>query len=96
MCRVSSGVSVRAPTGARRPLTSTRGGLPGEKNKSLIFAELRNIAVSNAGIENGAGADAGAAAAAVATVVEPAALSRAAFVGASFPGSIMIKVSLEY
>src|SRR5208283_4886068 len=45
------------------PLISTRGGLPGEKNRSLIFGEIFSIAVSNSGVENGAGAVAGAAAA---------------------------------
>jgi hypothetical protein len=35
------------------------GGLPGEKNRSLIFGALRSIAANNAGVENGAGAWAG-------------------------------------
>ncbi len=34
------------------------GGLPGEKNRSLIFADFRSIAASRAGVENGAGAGA--------------------------------------
>jgi hypothetical protein len=38
------------------------GGFPGEKNRSLIFGALRNIAANNAGVENGAEAWAGAAA----------------------------------
>lgn len=59
MWRVSSGVSARDPTGARRPLTSTIGGLPGEKNRSLILGALRSMAVNRAGVESGAGAGAG-------------------------------------
>src|SRR5436305_15039039 len=58
--RVISGVSILDPTLARRPLISTRGGLPGEKKRSLIFGELRSIRASNAGVETvpvvGAGA----------------------------------------
>jgi len=52
-------------------LTSTSGGLPGEKKRSLIFGALRNMAVSNEGVENGAGAGAlaGAAAPALAVVL---------------------------
>jgi hypothetical protein len=44
--------------GVSRPLISTIGGLPGEKNKSLIFADFRSIAVSKAVVEKGAGAGA--------------------------------------
>src|SRR6266404_232007 len=40
------------------------GGFPGEKNRSLIFVELRNIPANKAGVEMGAGVGAGAAAAA--------------------------------
>src|SRR6266404_2883361 len=40
------------------------GGFPGEKNRSLIFVELRNIPANKAGAEMGAGVGAGAAAAA--------------------------------
>ena len=40
------------------------GGLPGEKNKSLIFGELRSIASKRAGVDTGAGDGASAAAAA--------------------------------
>jgi hypothetical protein len=42
------------------PLTSTIGGFPGEKNKSLIFGAARNIAASRLGTENAAGAGAAA------------------------------------
>jgi hypothetical protein len=62
----------RGPVGTRRPFTSTIGGLPGEKNKSLIFGALRNIAANKAGVENGPGLAAGAAADAEAPT-EPAA-----------------------
>jgi len=64
MCRVSSAVKARGPVGTRPPLTSTIGGFPGEKKRSLIFAELRNIAASNPAVEKRAGAGAGATAAA--------------------------------
>ena len=40
------------------------GGFPGEKKRSLIFVELRNIPANKAGVEMGAGVGAGAAAAA--------------------------------
>jgi hypothetical protein len=63
--RVSSGDSGRAPTGESRPLTSTIGGLPGVKNRSLIFAALRSIAANKAGVE---GTDVGAGAAAALAV----------------------------
>jgi hypothetical protein len=52
----------RGPVGTSRPFTSTIGGLPGEKNKSLIFGALLNIAANKAGVENGAALAAGAAA----------------------------------
>ena len=46
----------------RRPFTSTMGGLPGEKNRSLIFADTFNMAVSMARVEKfGVGASATAA-----------------------------------
>jgi hypothetical protein len=44
------------------PLTSTSGGLPGEKKRSLIFAEVLSIAASKVGVEMGAAAGAAAAA----------------------------------
>jgi hypothetical protein len=67
MRNVSSQFSTRdVPAGASFPLISTSGGLPGEKNRSLIFGDTFSIAASNAGVENGAGAAAGAAAAAAA------------------------------
>jgi hypothetical protein len=53
---VSSSVSGRAPTFDSRPLISTNGGMPGVKKRSLIFDALRSIAVSNAGVVNGADA----------------------------------------
>jgi hypothetical protein len=46
-------------------LTSTIGGLPGEKNKSLIFGALRSMTASSAGVEAGAAAGAVADATAV-------------------------------
>jgi hypothetical protein len=48
------------------------GGLPGEKNRSLIRGAARNIAANNAGVENGAGfrADAAAATAGPGVVLE--------------------------
>src|SRR5205814_2499148 len=60
--RVSSGVSACIPgtiTGVSRPFTSTVGGRPGEKNKSLIFMEVRSIAVSSAGVDIGSAVGAG-------------------------------------
>jgi hypothetical protein len=42
--------------------TSTIGGLPGEKKRSLILGAVFNIAVNNPGTENGAGVVTGAAA----------------------------------
>jgi hypothetical protein len=69
MWRASSGVSTRDPTDDRRPLTSTIGGLPGEKNRSLTFGALRSIAFNNVGVENGAGAGAGDRAAPVAALL---------------------------
>jgi hypothetical protein len=47
-------------------LTSIIGGFPGEKNRSLIFEELRSMAVRSAAVEKvgGDGARAGATAAA--------------------------------
>jgi hypothetical protein len=50
------------PAVANFPLISTNGGLPGEKNRSLMFGELFNITVSKAAVEAGAGAGATAAA----------------------------------
>jgi hypothetical protein len=82
MWRVSSEVNAFAPTGERRLLTSTIGGLPGEKNKSLILGALRNIVASNVGVENGAGTGAGEAAAApVAEVVEVGVLTAGVLLG---------------
>src|ERR1700691_248481 len=64
MRRVSSQVSERAaPAGTSFPLISTSGGLPGEKKRSLIFAEVLSIAASRAGVDMGAAAGAAAAAA---------------------------------
>src|SRR6516164_9690032 len=51
MRRVSSAVRAERPsifTGTSWPSTSTWGGLPGEKIRSLTFSEARNIAASNA------------------------------------------------
>lgn len=63
MRRVSALVRERAaPAGTSFPLTSTSGGFPGEKKRSLIFGEVRSIAASRAGVEIGAGAGAAAAA----------------------------------
>src|SRR2546423_13058559 len=62
MWRVSSGVSTRPPIPLSRPFTSTSGGFPGEKNRSLIFGALRNIPANNPGTENGAAAGLAAAA----------------------------------
>lgn len=74
MRRVSSEVSERAaPAGTNFPLISTSGGLPGEKNKSLIFGEALSIAASKAGVDMGAAA--GAAAAAVRGAEEAAVAS---------------------
>ena len=64
MRRVSSVVRGRdAPAGASFPLISTSGGFPGEKKRSLTFAEVFNIDTRSAGVENGAAAGAAAAAA---------------------------------
>jgi hypothetical protein len=64
---VSLVVSARVPpAGESFPLISTSGGFPGEKNKSLILAEVRSIAASKSGVEIGAGAEAAAAAPATA------------------------------
>ena len=60
MWRVSSGVRHRPPIGLSFPLTSTIGGFPGEKNRSLILGALRSIPPSSPGTENGAGAGAAA------------------------------------
>src|SRR5438132_13617081 len=38
-------------TGTSRPLSSTSGGRPGEKIRSLIFSELRSMADNKAGVE---------------------------------------------
>src|SRR5580698_700518 len=63
MRRVSSQVSARAaPAGTSFPFTSTSGGFPGEKNRSLIFGEVLSIAASKAGVDMGAAAGAAAAA----------------------------------
>src|SRR3954470_25068622 len=67
MRRVSSAVRLFNPgpeTGVSRPFTSTKGGRPGEKNRSLTLADVRNMASNRAGVRPGLGADAGAAAAA--------------------------------
>src|SRR5258708_3806239 len=61
MRRVSSFVRTRvAPAGASFPLISTSGGLPGEKNRSLIFGEVLSIAASRSGVDIGAAAGAAA------------------------------------
>src|ERR1700733_2584932 len=63
MRRVSSLVSGRAaPAGDNFPLISTSGGFPGEKNRSLTFAEVLSIAESKSLVEIRAGAAAAAAA----------------------------------
>src|ERR1700679_178126 len=68
MRRVSSVESGRDdPAGTSFPFTSTNGGLPGEKNRSLIFAEVFSIVAKSSGVEIGAGAGAAAAAGAAAT-----------------------------
>jgi hypothetical protein len=54
------GRQARAPTAARRPLTSTKGGLPGVKKRSLILGALRSIVANNDAVENAAGAGAAA------------------------------------
>ena len=62
---VSSAVSACVPgtiTGVSRPFTSTVGGRPGEKNRSLIFVEVRSIAVSSTGVDIGSAVGAGTAA----------------------------------
>jgi hypothetical protein len=46
------------------------GGFPGEKNRSLILLEVRNIAVNRAAVDGGAVVGAGAAAAPVAPAFE--------------------------
>src|ERR1700677_600509 len=57
MRRVSSLVSGRAaPAGASFPLISTSGGFPGEKNKSLTFADVLSMAASKSLVEIRAGA----------------------------------------
>src|SRR5260370_23965286 len=67
MRRVSSLLRGRGlPAGASFPFTSTSGGFPGEKKRSLILAEVLSIDASNSGVESGAGAGAAAAAAPVA------------------------------
>jgi len=59
-------------------LISTSGGLPGEKDRSLIFGALRNMAASIEGVENGAatGTRAGAAAPALAVALAGSVLYR--------------------
>jgi hypothetical protein len=42
------------PAGTNFPLTSTSGGFPGEKNKSLIFGEVLSITASKAEVVFGA------------------------------------------
>src|SRR5580698_7424885 len=80
MRRVSSLVRARAaPAGASFPLISTSGGFPGEKKRSLIFAEVLSIAASRAGVDMGAAA--GAAAAAVRGTEAVAAIFATGFVG---------------
>src|ERR1039457_1429901 len=56
MRRVSSGTRLRGPAGCSFPLISTSGGFPGDKNKSLILAEVRNMEASRVGAESGADA----------------------------------------
>src|SRR5580658_6649539 len=71
MRRVSSLVSGRAaPAGDSFPLISTSGGFPGEKNKSLTFADVLSMAASKSLVEIRAGA--GAAAAALPAAPAPA------------------------
>jgi hypothetical protein len=54
---MSSAVSAREiPAGASFPSISTSGGFPGEKNRSLILVEVRNMEASSTGVETGAGA----------------------------------------
>jgi len=53
------------------------GGLPGEKNKSLILEDVRNIAVNSAAVGMAAGVVAGA----VAAATVPVATFGGAFVG---------------
>jgi len=85
MRRVSSPVRARvAPAGVSFPLISTSGGLPGEKKRSLIFAEVLSIAASKVGVEMGAAA--GAAAAAVRGAEEVG--FAAGFVGEDIEGSL--------
>ena len=50
------------------PLTSTSGGLPGDRNRSLIFVEVFSMDASNAGVGGSVSAAAGAAAAPVLAV----------------------------
>src|SRR5580700_10102716 len=81
MRRVSSLVRARAvPAGASLPLISTSGGLPGEKKRSLILAEVLSIDAKSSGVEIGAVAGAAAAAA--------RATGAAAAAGATFSGRL--------
>jgi hypothetical protein len=61
---VSSLVRARAaPAGESLPLISTSGGFPGEKKRSLTFAEDLSIDARSSGVEMGAAAGAAAVAA---------------------------------
>jgi hypothetical protein len=61
------------------------GGLPGEKNRSLILEDFRNIAANSAGVGIGAAAGAGA---------TPTAVPEPATFGGAFVGEDMIMTSI--
>src|SRR5271170_5883135 len=94
MRRVSSLVRLRAiPTGDSFPPISTRGGLPGEKKRSLILGEAFSIAANSAGVENGAGAGATPVAAPALAEGAPGWEAGAATFGATFVGEDITAVS---
>src|SRR5271168_5660264 len=87
MRRVSSLLRARAaPAGASFPLISTSGGFPGEKNRSLTFAEVLSIEAKSSGVEIGAAA--GAAAAAPAALAATAGAEAGTALGGRFAGFV--------
>ncbi|HEY8670198.1 MAG TPA: hypothetical protein VIL63_05115 [Terriglobales bacterium] len=65
------------------------GGFPGEKNRSLIFDELRNMAVNKAGTEKVGAARAGAVAAPV-TELTPATAGKVGTTIAAGPSGMTV------
>lgn len=91
MRRISSLVSGRAaPAGESLPLISTRGGLPGEKKRSLTFADVLSINARSSVVEMDA--TAGAAAVAVRAAATGAAV-RAMAGAAAVPVGVVARAA---